>query len=71
MTRILYIGLLSARYSRSTKGGYSSHIVRGHIAPIHCGGAQNCASPFIHESCDRNVYVIGSEARRTGKHLLD
>ena len=26
---------------------------------------------FIHESCDREVYIIGSEARRTGKPLLD
>lgn len=33
--------------------------------------AQNCASPFINESSNRDVYIIGLEARRTGKHLLD
>ena len=26
--------------------------------------AQNCASPFINESSNRDVYIIGSEARR-------
>lgn len=33
--------------------------------------AQNCASPFINESSNRDVYIIGLEARRTGKHPLD
>ena len=33
--------------------------------------AQNCASPFINESSNRDVYIIGLEVRRTGKHLLD
>lgn len=63
MTRFLYIGLLSARYIRSTKGISRIEALRAYN-PYSLWGGQKTASPFIHESCDREVYVIGSEARR-------
>lgn len=64
MTRFLYIGLLSARYIRSTKGISRKEALRAYSPYSLWCGSKMSDSPFIHESCDRDVYVIGSEARR-------
>ena len=42
-----------------------------HLKHSKKGSSKKSDSPFIHESSNRVVYVIGLEARRTGKHLLD
>ena len=64
MTRILYIVLLSAGYIRNTKGISRIEALRAYSPYSLWCGSKMSDSPFIHESCDRNVYVIGSEARR-------
>ena len=64
MTRLLYIGLLSARNSRNTKGISRIEALRAYSPYSLWCGSKMSDSPFIHESCDRDVYVIGSEARR-------
>lgn len=64
MTRFLYIGLLSARYIRSTKGISRKEALRAYSPYSLWCGSKMSDNPFIHESCDRDVYVIGSEARR-------
>lgn len=64
MTRFLYIGLLSARYVRSTKGISRKEALRAYSPYSLWCGSKMSDSPFIHESSDRDVYVIGSEARR-------
>lgn len=64
MTRILYIVLLSARYIRNTKGISRIEALRAYNPYSLWSGSKMSELLFIHESCDRNVYVIGSEARR-------
>lgn len=64
MTRILYIGLLSARKSRSTKGISRIEALRAYSPCSLWRGSKMSDSLFIHESSNRDVYVIGSEARR-------
>lgn len=64
MTRFLYIGLLSARYIRSTKGISRIEALRAYSPYSLWRGLKMSELLFIHESCDREVYVIGSEARR-------
>lgn len=51
-------------YSRSTKGISRIEALRAYSPYSLWGGSKMSESPFIHKSSDRDVYVIGSEARR-------
>lgn len=60
----IYRSPVSARNIRSTKGISRIKALRAYNPYSLWGGSKMSDSPFIHESSNRDVYVIGSEARR-------